>query len=329
MHASVRPRFAHRLVVLLGVLVALGLAAPALAGNGGLGPVPPESPNAEGISQSYWLITAFVVGIFVLVETLLIVFLVRYRRRNRPRAADGAQIHGSTRLETIWTVGPVLVLFAIAAFVLAKLPGIDNVPEARAGSDDLVVDVIGRQFYWEFRYPNGVVTIDRMRAPQGRTVVLKVTAPEQDVIHSLGGKLDAIPGRVNTTWFQAEREGVFLGQCAELCGIFHAKMTAAVEVLEPTAFDRWLEDRGAQQTAGTSPLGEEMWEGVCAKCHGLDGGGGYGPGVAGSSLVDDPAAMETLIRNGRNLMPAVGPDWSDEQVQAITDDLQERFGDGG
>jgi cytochrome c oxidase subunit 2 len=334
MHASVRLKLAQLAVPFAGVVATLVAAAPAVAGNGGVGPVPPESPNAEGISQSYWLITAFVLAIFVLVQGLLIAFLVRYRRRSRARTADGAQIHGSSRLETIWTVGPVVVLFVIAAFVLAKLPGIDNVPEARAGSDNLVVDVVGRQFYWEFRYPNGVVTIDRMRAPEGRVVELRVSAPDQDVIHSwwipaLGGKIDAIPGRVNTTWFQAQRTGVFLGQCAELCGLFHAKMTAAVEVLPPTEFDRWLEERGEQQTAISSPLGEETWAGVCAKCHGMEGEGGYGPRLVGSSLVTDAEAMETLIRNGRNLMPAVGADWSDEQVRAVTDDLQERFGDGG
>jgi cytochrome c oxidase subunit 2 len=334
MHAFVRLKLAHLVAVLAAALAALVAAMPAAAGNGGLAPVPPQSPNAEGISQSYWLITAFVVAIFLLVEILLVVFIVRYRRRSRSRTADGAQIHGSTRLETIWTVGPVVVLFVIAAFVLAKLPGIDNVPEARAGSDNLVVEVIGREFYWEFRYPNGVVTIDRMRAPEGRTVELEVTAPEEGVIHSwwipaLGGKIDAIPGRVNTTWFEAQKTGVFVGQCAELCGIFHAKMTAAVEVLPAPAFDAWLEDRAEQQETTTSPLGEEIWEGVCAKCHGMQGEGGYGRALAGSSLVTDPAAMESLVRNGRNLMPAVGSDWTDAQIDAMTKDLQERFGDGG
>jgi cytochrome c oxidase subunit 2 len=333
MHAFVRLKLAHLVAVLAAALAALIAAMPAAAGNGGLAPVPPQSPNAEGISQSYWLITAFVVAIFLLVEILLITFIVRYRRRNRARTADGAQIHGSTWLETIWTVGPVVVLFVIAAFVLAKLPGIDNVPEARAGSDNLVVEVIGREFYWEFRYPNGVVTIDRMRAPEGRTVELEVTAPDEGVIHSwwipaLGGKIDAIPGRVNTTWFEAQQTGVFLGQCAELCGVFHAKMTAEVEVLPATAFDAWLEGRAEQQAATTSPLGQETWDGVCAKCHGMEGEGGYGPALAGSSLVTDPTAMENLVRNGRNRMPAVGSDWSQAQIDALTNDLQERFGDG-
>ena len=112
----------------------------------------------------------------------------------------------------------------------------------------------GSQFTWEYRYPNGVIAVDRLRVPEGRTVELHVTAPAWDVIHSwwipaLGGKIDAIPGRVNQTWFRAERSGVFDGQCAELCGIYHSKMTAAAEVMPASEFDAWLEERRTQQEA--------------------------------------------------------------------------------
>ena len=326
-------RLRKHTVVVSGVLATLLVdASAAIAGNGGFAPVPPESPNAEGISQSWWFISAFVLGIFLLVEVLLVVFVVRYRRRNRPRDADGAQIHGANRLELAWTIGPVVILFAIAAFVFAKLPGIQDVPAASAGSENLVVEVTGSQFAWEYRYPNGVVAVDTLRAPQGRTVELKVTAPDWDVVHSwwipaLGGKIDAIPGRVNTTWFRAKRSGVFPGQCAELCGLYHAKMTAAVEVMPAAEFDAWLSERQTQQAAGTSPLGEELWEGSCAKCHGLDGEGGYGPRVAGSTLLQDREAVEKLLQQGgRLLMPPVGRDWSDDETQALIDYLEENLG---
>jgi cytochrome c oxidase subunit II len=321
----------HTVACLVALVALLGDASAALAGNGGFAPVAPESPNAEGISQSYWFVTAFALGIFLLVEVLLVLFVVRYRRRNRPRMADGAQIHGANRLELAWTVGPVLVLFAIAAFVFAKLPGIEDVPAASGGEPNLVVDVIGTQFTWEYRYPNGVVAVDRIRAPEGRTVELRVTAPDWDVIHSwwipaLGGKIDAIPGKVNHTWFRAKRSGVFPGQCAELCGIYHAKMTAAVEVLPPAAFDAWLAVREAQQAEGTSPLGEELWEGTCAKCHGVEGDGGYGPRIAGTELVEDAEAVEQLLREGRGEMPPVGRDWDDTQMQALTSYLEQNLG---
>ena len=326
-----RPEIKPRTVAVGSALAALLAPTNAIAGNGGFAPVAPESPNAEGITQSYWFVSAFCLAIFLLVQTLLLVFVVRFRRRNRARHADGAQIHGSNRLELAWTVFPVVVLFAIAAFVFAKLPGIQDVPAAAGGRQNLVVEVIGTQFAWEYRYPNGVVAIDRMRAPQGRTVELRITAPDWDVIHSwwvpaLGGKFDAIPGKVNHTWFKARRTGVFQGQCAELCGLYHAKMTAAVEVMPPAAFDAWLEDRAAQQEAGTSPLGAEQWRGTCAKCHGLDGEGGFGPRIAGTGLVTDASAIAKLLREGRGQMPPVGRDWDDTQMKALTDYLERNLG---
>jgi cytochrome c oxidase subunit 2 len=321
-----------RPLALVGAAVAAAaLTAPALAGNGGFAPVPPQSPNAQGIHQSYLFISVFCFAIFLLVEGLLVTFIVRYRRRNRPRNADGAQIHGASRLELAWTGGPVLILFVIAAFVFAKLPGIQDVPSASAGNRNLVVDVTGTQFSWQFRYPNGVVAFDTMRAPVGRTVELHVTSPDWDVIHSwwipaLAGKIDAIPGRVNKTWFQAKRTGVFQGQCAELCGLFHAKMLASVEVMAPDEFDTWLEQQRQEQTAGTGPLGEEMWNATCAKCHGPSGEGDYGPKIAGTALVGDPKAVEEVLRNGFGAMPPVGRDWTDDEMTAITTYLKENLG---
>jgi cytochrome c oxidase subunit II len=321
-----------RLLVLFGAVVAsAALAVPALAGNGGFAPVPPESPNAEGIQRSYLFISVFCFAILLLVEGLLIAFVIRYRRRNRPRHADGAQIHGATRLELAWTLGPVVILFVIAAFVFAKLPGIQDVPAAAAGSPNLVVDVTGTQFTWEFRYPNGVFAFDRLRAPEGRTVELHVTAPDWDVIHSwwipaLAGKIDAIPGRVNKTWFRAQRSGIFQGQCAELCGLYHAKMLASVEVMPAGEFDAWLAQSKQQQDAGTGPLGEEMWEATCAKCHGASGEGGYGPKIAGTALVSDQQAVAEVIRNGFGTMPPVGRDWTDDEMTAITTYLKENIG---
>jgi len=287
--------------------------------------------DAQGIHTSYVFISIFAFAIFLLVEGLLIAFVIRFRRRKRPRYADGAQIHGATKLELTWTVGPVLILFAIAAFVFAKLPGIQNVPSASAGTSNLVVDVTGTQFTWQFTYPNGVVAFDSMRAPEGRTVELHVTAPDWDVIHSwwipaLAGKIDAIPGTVNKTWFRAKRSGVFQGQCAELCGLFHAKMLASVEVMPADEFDAWLAQSEQQQDAGTGPLGDEMWEATCAKCHGPTGEGGYGPKIAGTALVSDPQAVEQVIRNGFGTMPPVGRDWDDNEMTAITSYLKENVG---
>jgi cytochrome c oxidase subunit 2 len=296
-----------------------------------LAPVAPESPNAEGIRQSYLFVSIFTLAIFLLVEGLLIAFIYRYRRQKRARFEDGAQVHGASRLELAWTAFPVVVLFLIGAFVFIELPGIKDVPSAGA-SGQLEIKVTGRQFYWQYEYPNGVIAIDTMAAPAGVPVRLEVSAPDSDVIHSwwipaLGGKIDAIPGRVNETWFQADTPGTYTGQCAELCGLEHAQMLASVEVLPEAEFAAWLEGRREAQSAGTSELGKELWEGVCAKCHGLSGEGGIAKALAGSALLADPATVETIVRNGRTtrggVMPAVGAGWTDEQMRALTTYLQE------
>jgi cytochrome c oxidase subunit 2 len=288
-------------------------------------PVTPESPNAEGIRDSYLFVTIFTFSIFVLVEGLLVVFIYRYRRQKRARFEDAAQVHGATKLELAWTAFPVIVLFLIGAFVFIELPGIKDVPKATAGEEQLEIAVTGRQFYWQYEYPNGVIAIDHMRAPAGTPVRLEVTSPESDVIHSwwipaLAGKIDAIPGITNETWFESENEGTYTGQCAELCGLEHAQMLASVEVMSRDAFDAWLEER---RTAGAGALGEEEWQGVCAKCHGLSGEGGIGPRIAGSPTLTNEAELAKIVRNGRRAMPAVGSGWTDEQVAALASYLEE------
>ena len=104
----------------------------------------------------------------------------------------------------------------------------------------------GYRYYWNFTYPNGVIAVDKLRAPVGRPVRLEVSAPDFEVIHSwwipaLGGKFDAIPGVTNETWFNAEAPGIYRGQCAEFCGIQHTAMKAEVEAMPAAEFDAWLE----------------------------------------------------------------------------------------
>jgi len=312
--------------LLLTVAVLAGTFAPTALAQ--FTPVSPESPNAEGIRTSYLFVTIFTAAIFVLVEALLIAFIWRYRRRKRARFEDGAPIHGATRLELVWTAGPVLVLFVIAVFIFVELPGIKDTPSASAGEQALEIKVTGRQFYWQFEYPNGVIAVDTMVAPQGSPVSLEVVSPANDVIHSwwipaLGGKIDAIPGRTNHTWFQVDQVGTYSGQCAELCGLEHARMLATVKIVPRAEFDAWLADRRQQQDAGSLDLGKETWEGVCSKCHGLAGEGGIGPRIAGSPILTDPGALATLVYDGRRTMPAVGSGWTDEQVRSLVAYLKE------
>jgi cytochrome c oxidase subunit 2 len=300
------------------VLCALALSGAAFAAEPGFTPVEPASPNAEGIKESYYWVAIFTGAIFVLVQGALVWFIVRYRADRRTREMDGAQVHGNTNLELAWTVAPVLVLVAIGSFVFYKLPGIENVPAA----DRVEVSVKGYRYYWNYTYPNGVIAVDRLRAPVGQTTRLEVSAPDFEVIHSwwipaLGGKFDAIPGVTNETWFNAEAPGIYRGQCAEFCGIQHAVMRAEVEAMPPRAFDAWLAREARQQEAGTSRLGEETYRGACAKCHGPAGEGEIGPRLSGNRLLDDAAAVEQVVRNGRGAMPPVGKDWTERQMSAL------------
>ncbi len=337
MHGPVR----RPLTAVGSALALLVTAAPALAGNGGFAPVSPESPNADRVTDAWWFVTGFILFVFVGVETLLVVFVLRYRRRRRPVDAEGPQIHGSTRLESLWTVIPVGILVAVAAFVFYKLPGIKNVPAATTAAGRLDVLVTGRQFYWQFTYPNGAVAINRLRVPVGEPVRLRVTAPDFDVIHSwwipaLGGKIDAIPGRTNTTWFTARSPGVFTGRCAELCGVQHAAMLMSVEAMPRERFQAWLSTRLAEQQGGSAArtLGAEEWAGACATCHGVAGQGLVGPAIAQSGTLQDEAALARVLRNGlsrpgRAPMPPVGRDWTDAQLGALAAYVQGRFGRGG
>ena len=305
---------------------ALALAAVAAAGNGGFAPPDGESPNVDRINHAYYMIAAFAILILVGVESALLFFIIRFRRGRRPHDAEGPQIRGNTKLEVIWTLIPVLIITATAAFVFYKLPGIKDVPEAKAGEQRLEISVEGRQFYWQFVYPDGSVAVDELVVPVGAIVVMEITAHENDVVHSwwvpqLFGKFDAIPGQTNETWFQARRAGTYVGQCAEFCGLQHARMNARVRVVAQAEYDAFLAGRDRE-------LGEETYVGVCQKCHLPEVE--YGPPLEGNPITGDAEQIREIVTNGRGKMPAVGADWPEEQLDALTEYLEEEVApDGG
>ena len=294
-------------------VVALATAGVAAAANGGFTPQHPNSPNAHHINSAYYLIFGFTAAIFVIVETALVVFIVKYRSRGRGREVEGAQVHGNTRLELIWTALPAIILCIIGLFVFWQLPKIADVPAAKA-SERLNITVEGHQYYWQFDYPNGARSIGDLHVPANTIVYLTITSP--DVAHSwwipqLGGKTDAIPGKTNHTWFKAEREGTFTGQCAEFCGLFHEAMHATVIATSDAEYRRWLAG------AATSDLGREEFQGVCATCHGMQGQGDYGPALDTNSIVTQAAGLSAIVRNGFGTMPAVGKSWTNAQMASL------------
>jgi cytochrome c oxidase subunit II len=309
--------------------LALVLAGTAFADVGRAVP-PADSPNAGGIRDLYWVVLAVTGVIFILVEGALILFMVRFRNRGRDRNAEGPQIRGHTRLELIWTVIPVLILAGIISVVFYKLPGIKDVPAAGAAGPKMTVHVEGRQFYWRYTYPNGAVSINELVVPVQRPIALVITAPSFDVIHSwwvpqLAGKMDAIPGKVNHTWFEAQRPGIYQGQCAEFCGIEHALMLTHVRAVPGSQYESWV----ARQLHVSSDIGRMTFEGACAPCHGLQGQGVIGPALTGNATLADRKKLEQLLENGKGKMPPVGEGWSSRELASLMAYVKKEFAGGG
>jgi cytochrome c oxidase subunit II len=229
------------------------------AGTARAGTFLPErggSPNADRTANLYLVVLILAGLVFFGVLAALAYSLVRYRARRNPVPA---RIHGNTRLEIGWTAAATLLIVFLAVFALTKLGAIEHpdrvaaTPAAAAAvgigdgpGDALHIQVVGRQYVWEFRYPNGAYSYGQMVAPVGVTVKLDIVS--RDVAHSwwipkLGGKLDAIPGYVNHTWFRLSRAGVYRGQCAELCGRNHADMLASVHGVSPAEYGRWVAEK--------------------------------------------------------------------------------------
>jgi cytochrome c oxidase subunit II len=310
------------LVVLsLAVVSALAWAGTALAAPGGIGPPTPATDTGRAISQLYWVVFAICAVVFVVVETSLVLFVIRFRRRRDvPEGAEGPQIHGNTRLEVIWTLIPTLILVGIAVFTFARIPAVQASGES---SGDLRVRVDAHQFYWQYTYSNGAVSFDTLVLPVNRAVTLELHSA--DVAHSwwvpaLTGKRDAIPGRTNELTFKPTRVGSYEGVCAELCGVQHAVMYTKVRVVDESEFEQWTTT--AQQQA-PEDLGEEEWTAVCAKCHGLEGQGDVGPPIVGNGTLTNDKALRDLLMNGQNTaqfegyMPPVGAGWPDDQISAL------------
>ena len=178
--------------------------------------------------------------VFVFVETLLLFTIIKFRKREG--APEPKQTHGNSTLEITWTIIPALILLLIA------IPTVKAIwqTEAKASSSSIQVQVIGHQWWWEFRYPQyGVVTANELYLPAGRTVNFQLNS--RDVIHSfwtpqLGGKRDVIANRTNYIWYTPDSSlagSVFNGFCTEYCGSSHANMRFHVYTVSPADFESW------------------------------------------------------------------------------------------
>jgi cytochrome c oxidase subunit 2 len=191
----------------------------------------------------YW---AF--GVFVLVEGALLYAIFRFR--GKPDDAEPRQVHGNTTIEIIWTVIPALILAAIAVPTVRGIFETSAIPKG----DVLTIEVIGHQWWWEFRYPDlKLTTANEVHIPVGQTVSFRMSTA--DVVHSFwpprfAGKRDVFPNRETRLWFKAEQAGEYPGQCAEFCGIQHGRMAFRVRAQTPEEFQAWV---AHMQTLGPKP----------------------------------------------------------------------------
>lgn len=234
---------------------------------------PPASPVMEMLNNTHnmllWII--FAVSIFVLLVTLYII--VKFNRKTNPVASTTTH---NTKLEIIWTTIPILILIVIAVPSVRAHYYMEQEPE-----EGITIKVTGRQWYWSYEYPDHggfgfdsymLSDEDAKKAGKPRLlgvdnpIVVPVNTPVRvqltgaDVIHSwalpaFGVKRDAVPGRLNESWFEATKEGIFYGQCSELCGKLHGFMPVEVHVVSQDAFAAWVSEQ--QKAAGIQPASTE------------------------------------------------------------------------
>jgi cytochrome c oxidase subunit 2 len=235
------------------------------------------STRAVEVDRLFQLLLGISAFIFLLVEGALLYAALRFRRRAGDDS-DGAPIHGNNALEILWTILPAAVVVGIGVYSVQVLQDIE-----RPQNNTMVVEVIGRQFSWAFRYPDADVSSSELHLPVGQPVLFQISS--EDVIHSFWvpafrAKRDATPGQVSELRITPNEVGRFPIRCAELCGPGHAGMIGEVVVEEAATFAAWLEDK---KTAPTEPV-EIFTEYGCNACHTLaaaNATGQVGPALDG------------------------------------------------
>jgi cytochrome c oxidase subunit 2 len=282
-------RAAGVLALLLGAFSATGLCAGEPQRSEVISSIfDPRSAPADSINRNADFVLAICAAIFVVVATLLIYAVAKFRQTRSNSDREPAQVYGSTQIETAWTVIPILI---VVVLFLASAREIHSVQDAPRPAGAVEVTVIGHQFWWAFRYPKfGIVTANELHIPVSdpahpTPAFLKLMSADTDHsfwIPQLAGKTDLIPNRVNEMWIEPHETGVFLGQCAQYCGTQHAKMLLRVSVDSPEDFVAWV--RAQREPANQDEkevAGRHVFETTaCLNCHavgGTNGTGRFGP----------------------------------------------------
>jgi cytochrome c oxidase subunit II len=279
-------------------------------------PFIPESASTYSgdVDALYFYISGVTVFFTLLISFVIIFFVIKYRRRNPfeiPRP-----IEGSMKLETLWSVIPFLIAMSIF-FWGAKV----YFNQYRPPKNAIEVYVVGKQWMWKFQHATGQREINELHIPVGRKI--KLIMATEDVIHDVFVpafriKVDVVPGRYTTEWFEATKPGRYHFFCAEYCGMNHSGMGGYVVVMEPTEFENWLSGNANQMSAAAA--GQQMFESLgCASCHGANAEGGRGPallGIYGNNVVlnnaqsvkaDEAYIRESILNPQAKIVTGFGP----------------------
>jgi len=290
----------------------------------------PQSTPAKSIFNLSLFVFTVTGIIFVVVFTLLVYSLLKFRARSASANSEPAQVYGSTQIELAWTIIPVLIVVVLFIATARMLHAIQDAPTP-AGA--LQVTVIGHQFWWEYRYPQlGVVTANELHIPVSDPAhptptfmqLLSADTDHSFWIPELAGKTDLVPNHPNRMWMDPEHTGIFLGQCAQYCGTQHAKMLLRVSVDTPDDFAQWIREqqRPAVEDARVAD-GKRVFETTaCINCHAINGtvaNGRFGPDlthlmsrttIAAGAALNTPENLRLWIQNPEaikrgSLMPAM------------------------
>lgn len=242
----------------------------------------PQGPAAARVTDLWWLLFWMATGVFIVVLGFLLLALFR-QRRSHPD--EGVVTRRGARI-VLWggVIGPGLILLIVFGGTIWTLRALATPPI----DDAYTVHVVGRQWWWEVQYPTQqFTTANEIRIPVGEPVRFVLSSP--NVIHSfwvpeLQGKMDLVPGRTNSMWLQADRPGVYRGECAEFCGVQHAKMNFLVIAMSQDEFAAWVRQQQAPAATPTDPLAQQgqqvFFDAKCMDCHaikGTDATGQLGP----------------------------------------------------
>lgn len=302
----------------------------------------PASTPASDISHLAIFALSVTLGIFIVVGGLIAFAVIRFRDRgDESDKREPAQIYGSNQIELAWTVVPILIVVVLFLTTARMIFAIQDAPKP---PDAVDVTVVGHQFWWEFRYPKlGITTANELHVPlssdkQPQPTYLKLLSA--DVVHSfwvpqLAGKTDVIPNHENITWIDPKAPGLYVGQCAQFCGVEHADMLLRVYVDTPEQFAAWVKNQ--QQPAVQDPKvaeGRRIFETqACMNCHTIRGTaatGRFGPDlthlmsrdtIASGVVPNTPANLRQWIEEPDSIKPgALMPAMklTDQQLDAVT-----------